>query len=637
MASPLHQPSDSHRSSRRKSEKARSGPPVTFSCPQCGLSFSRKEFVERHRKSKHDKLRPFACNDCGSSFARSDLLFRHRRKCASSNKVSDALGFHGPDGQLPPTVHAPDQELVSPSAKFSSATYGDFDFNAQNGASSSSLLASTSSSSLASIPMLSADEQLISSFLGEFFRSPELAPTHEYLPSYSPGTSPFDGGALEQSYRSQSTIGQTSELMNTFETTDGNLELSLDSFPQAMAVAEYIEKNESGDITTAGYSFFTTPSNLYPPHLFQPQIHANTRFFIPMERFRHGYLLPWNIPPLDDLSHYASLASTSFLPSIPVVHNGTLCLSDLPPHTVFALSVTGAAYEREGQAGRSFSDDMLTKKRVFNVRNFNNKLNSEVDRFGSLQSMLLYQLLGFFHRDEDQRSLAYSFHGALVMMIRQFGLLTRIAKAQFVPPPPDLRGIELETTWKYWVRIETWRRVAFITYLLDLEVATQFHAPPLLTFAEFNVDLPASDALWNADSAATWLRLMTSSPQQSLSFFAAVQALLAPSYPAPSSQVSKTLAQVQQLSSFPSVILSRTLSFQQAKVESAMRQYDPFQSCFGEFESLRGTKQRSDDILQRIAEGREMLKRVPGNLRGGRGWYEAIVPTMVPNGHPPQP
>jgi Fungal specific transcription factor domain len=179
-------------------------------------------------------------------------------------------------------------------------------------------------------------------------------------------------------------------------------------------------------------------------------------------------------------------------------------------------------------------------------------------------------------------------------------------------------------------------RVAFITYLLDLEVATQFHTLPLLTFAEFNVELPASDALWNADSAATWLRLMISSPQQPLSFFAAVQALLAP-YPAPSSQISKILAQIQQLSSFPSVILSRTLSFQQAKVESAMRQYDPFQLCFGEFEGLRATEKRNDDILQRIAEGREMLKRVPGNLRGGRGWYEAMVPTMVSNGHPPPP
>ena len=205
----------------------------------------------------------------------SDLLFRHRRKCAASKKVSDALTAHGPDGQLPPTVYAPDHELVSPSAKFFSATYEDFDFNVQSEASSSSLLTSTSSTSLASVPMLSADEQMISSFLGEFFRSPQLAPTHEPLPSYPPGISPFNGGALEQSY---SNLGQTSELMNTFETTDGNLELSLDSFPQAMAVAEYIDKNASGDISTADYSFFTTPCNLYPSHLFQPQIYANTRF-----------------------------------------------------------------------------------------------------------------------------------------------------------------------------------------------------------------------------------------------------------------------------------------------------------------------------------------------------------------------
>jgi hypothetical protein len=106
------------------------------------------------------------------------------------------------------------------------------------------------------------------------------------------------------------------------------------------------------------------------------------------------------------LSRYASLASTSFLSSIPIVHNGSLILSDLPAHIAFALTVAGAAYDREGEMGRVFCDDVLPEKALCIVRNFNDKRRSDDDKFGILQSLVIYQLLGFFHWNQDRELIS---------------------------------------------------------------------------------------------------------------------------------------------------------------------------------------------------------------------------------------
>lgn len=156
------------------------------------------------------------------------------------------------------------------------------------------------------------------------------------------------------------------------------------------------------------------------------------------------YLYPWHVPPIKTLSRFAKLAATSFLPSIPVVHPASMVMAELPTHTAFALTVTGAAYEADGE---QFSNEMLVEKRyvlsflpvlgtetdarlafrVFLVRcvscgsraqvprdfwadwvlvrrGFNKAENTDDDKFASLQSMLLYQLLGLFHREEQRAS-----------------------------------------------------------------------------------------------------------------------------------------------------------------------------------------------------------------------------------------
>lgn len=73
----------------------------------------------------------------------------------------------------------------------------------------------------------------------------------------------------------------------------------------------------------------------------------------------------------------------------------------MPANTAFALSVAGAAYETDGE---KFSNEMLVEKRVFLIKEFNLAGSSFEDQFATLQSLLLYQLIGIFHKEQSRES-----------------------------------------------------------------------------------------------------------------------------------------------------------------------------------------------------------------------------------------
>ncbi len=117
----------------------------------------------------------------------------------------------------------------------------------------------------------------------------------------------------------------------------------------------------------------------------------------------------------------------------------------------------------------------MEKKRVYITKSYARPENTDDERFQHLQSMILYQLVGFY-RDEQHRLTAHTFHNATIQMFRQVDLVALIKKAA-VPTPFGLTGPELEAAWKARVKVETWRRVAVIVYLLDLEFATRPQRP----------------------------------------------------------------------------------------------------------------------------------------------------------------
>jgi len=240
------------------------------------------------------------------------------------------------------------------------------------------------------------------------------------------------------------------------------------------------------------------------------------------------------------------------------------------------------------------------------------------------------ELVGFY-RDEQHRLTAQTFHQSVIQMFRQLDLVG-IIKRTAVLSPDGLCGLDVDSAWKEWVRVESWRRVAAITYLLDLEFATHFKVEPQLAFSELDIELPSAEVLWKAHNAAEWQNIRASPIiPPTISFLAAVRALLGHDPLNPFSDDNMLLNELGRLDSFPLLILTRTLTFLQAKAEDALAKADPFRSMLGGLmQSQQGQDNSAEsELLKKIKMGKEFLRSLPGGIRrgSGEGWFEEALPS----------
>ncbi|KAM0792594.1 hypothetical protein ACM66B_005255 [Microbotryomycetes sp. NB124-2] len=436
----------------------------------------------------------------------------------------------------------------------------------------------------------------------------------------TPPTDSWSGGDLLPT----TGLGQVSA-WDMYDGAEGGIENS----PAALMLADYFNKGGTGGISALDLGFKYEPS-IFPDHLYeyQPMLHddVDRKFYMPPSKFHIGYLMSYKIPSISTLSKYGKQAAEKFLPTVPVVHRGTLKMDEMPGHTAFALTVAGASYSTEGE---SFSNEMLVEKRVYLVRNFNKDSTTAEEQFSYMQSMLLYQLLGLFHPDEHQRVLSQTFQGALVSMLRQLDLPNKIREASKMTPSYSLSGAELDKEWKRWVQVETWRRVCFLVFLCDLEMASKFGTQPYLSFTDVAADLPSSESLWNAQSADEWLpRICSPLNPTSVSFLEAISTLLDPVDPTPFEAKGILLAELSRLDQFPLLILTRALSFLQTKTEQALAQIDPVRMLTGGIGLMDGRESDHRVMLRNIQKARERLRRIPGgHARGnGEGWFAEAMP-----------
>lgn len=174
--------------------------------------------------------------------------------------------------------------------------------------------------------------------------------------------------------------------------------------------------------------------------------------------------------------------------------------------------------------------------------------------------------------------------------------------------------------------------MVFTVLLCDIEMALQFQATPLFPFSTLSIDLPASDLLWNAESASAWLTLfLSSSTSRPLPFLDALRVLVLPTPPHPYSNDGIVLSEIERLSTFPLLVLSRTLSYLEKKTEEDGKERDPVRDLLmrggaGELE-LSGVRERETrEYLHRIRLGRDRLVRAPGGVKrgGGEKWLENV-------------
>lgn len=127
----------------------------------------------------------------------------------------------------------------------------------------------------------------------------------------------------------------------------------------------------------------------------------------------------------------------------------------------------------------------------------------------TVQAFSLQLHAGFWSGMRRKMEIAESFTFPLVTMLRRSGHFRKRASST----PPDLDGPDasIEEAWDEWIRIESFKRLAYQVLIQDTNISMSLLTQPLLSMAEFHLDLPCSPAMWTAASAHSWKPFAVSS------------------------------------------------------------------------------------------------------------------------------
>ncbi|KAL8286783.1 hypothetical protein RQP46_004311 [Phenoliferia psychrophenolica] len=297
---------------------------------------------------------------------------------------------------------------------------------------------------------------------------------------------------------------------------------------------------------------------------------------------------------------------------------------EMTPQVAFALAVAGAGLEDDG---REFHASMVKEKRIFAIHHLHELELSELEMFSVLQSLSIYNFLGLFHEDPQQRIYSAASHAVLISTYRYHGLPQRVNEIDWEPPHASASPQDVEASWREWIRLETLTRITFMVFLLDLTMTNTFGAVPSVNPSELPIALPSSDALWSAPTSAAWAHLLTLPQFDSRPpcFLKIVDLLLSPS-PSPSStpadpileaERSEVLGQVASLSPFALVVLSETL----ARLEIGLRA-----KAVGEEERREDGRDSPEVALRKVLHGAKVLEKISGSAGAAGGWFKPVRP-----------
>lgn len=99
--------------------------------------------------------------------------------------------------------------------------------------------------------------------------------------------------------------------------------------------------------------------------------------------------------------------------------------------------------------------------------------------------------------------IAESWASPLITMLRRSGAFRR-SRGEPVKPSSHDSPAALEEKWRAWVSGEASKRLAYHIFLHCVQVSAAFQTPPLVSYAEITLDLPAPQSVWRATTSIEW-------------------------------------------------------------------------------------------------------------------------------------
>ncbi|KFZ04650.1 hypothetical protein V501_09106 [Pseudogymnoascus sp. VKM F-4519 (FW-2642)] len=130
--------------------------------------------------------------------------------------------------------------------------------------------------------------------------------------------------------------------------------------------------------------------------------------------------------------------------------------------------------------------------------------NSATRSLQPLQAWMLSLDAGLWSGFQRQMELAESFEQTLITMMRRGGMFGSTADAQSLIPHESDEGKVLETKWKKWIQLESFKRLSIHLFLHDTRASIALQKNPLISITEITISLPAARIFYLAGSATEW-------------------------------------------------------------------------------------------------------------------------------------
>ncbi|KAJ5152345.1 hypothetical protein N7492_010640 [Penicillium capsulatum] len=206
-----------------------------------------------------------------------------------------------------------------------------------------------------------------------------------------------------------------------------------------------------------------------------------------------------NFPSVETCTQYLACFFESFLTTYPIFHLPTFDPNQchwLVTMAIMAIGCHGSGIREIDRCTAAFQE--MTRRAICAE-----KEKHELDKtnFDLVQAMLL-NCIGLLHSGSERNKLsAFGSFRDLIMLVKREKLLSTSSAVTSSYDGPD------EVKWRKWIRDEVRTRTGYCIWLLDCMLAYYFDDKPLLSLNDGHAPLPASDGIWDTDSADSWMQL----------------------------------------------------------------------------------------------------------------------------------
>ncbi|KAK0455638.1 fungal-specific transcription factor domain-containing protein [Desarmillaria tabescens] len=443
--------------------------PQNQSCPYCPAKYSRPTHLHRHIRS-HTHKRVHKCTMCDSQFVRRDVLNRHMKTCGGSlaaNRSKRKACQSCVQSRVKCDRHLQDpcSRCITRGKKciFISDTTGGRENDITHAFDSSGTLSSSSSSPPACSPFFSVSEDTSNASSPSSLDTPPDWDLDDIL-----------GLPISQNEETNNECGWEAFLDKLYSP----------SYDSSCAIAlrnDYSDLDFLLNFVPTSFEYDNTDSTLFlgPPPIADP-----TSVDLDVDKRR-----------------YLCLFFTDFCKQFPLMHQATWNIEGKPPVLVRAMQACGALFVKTRQAAE-FIEETLDSRNLL-LQEFASC--SPKDRVFVILAVVLLQTLGLFHQRPETRVASSVYHGMLVMMIHQSGLIAQ-ERSWVVPNIED--DLSLEQSWMEWASHETAKRALLLSYLHDCCYSIYFSKQSSFRTTEFDIHLPCDEELWNAQNPVEWLSVL---------------------------------------------------------------------------------------------------------------------------------